>query len=170
MTAGDKVLIHAGSGGVGTLVIQIANHVGAHVATTCSPRNADLVRDLGADVVIDDHTQAFEEELSDYDIVFDMLGGDTLNRSFKVLKKGGTLVSIKGQDTDDLAARHGARFEWFFMEPNGALLADLAKLMEDGIVRVVIDRVSPMSETTGAYAALNDGHAVGKIAAASDPG
>ena len=76
-----------------------------------------------------------------------MLGGDTLNRSFKVLKKGGTLVSIKGQDTDDLAARHGVRFEWFFMEPNRALLADLTKLMVDGVVRPVVDRVSPVSAT-----------------------
>ena len=163
LKSGDKVLIHAGSGGVGTLAIQIAKHFGAHVATTCSPRNADLVRDLGADVVIDYHSQAFDEELSDYDIVFDMLGGETLNRSFKVLKKGGTLVSIKGQDTGGLAAQHGVRFEWFLMEPDGAMLADLAKLMEDGIVRPVVDRVYPMSETTDAYAALKDGHAVGKM-------
>ena len=160
---GDKVLIHAGSGGVGTFAIQIAKHFGAHVATTCSPRNADLVRDLGADVVIDYHSQRFEEELSDYDIVFDMLGGDTLKRSFKVLRKGGTLVSIKGQDEDHLAEDHGVRFEWFFMEPDGAMLADLAKLMADGTVKPVIDKVYPMTDTTEAYAALKDGHAVGKI-------
>jgi len=92
---GDKVLIHAGSGGVGTLAIQIAKHFGAHVATTCSAGHADLVHDLGADVVIDYKSQRFEDELSDYDIVFDMVGGETLNRSFKMLKKGGTLVSIK---------------------------------------------------------------------------
>ncbi|MGY9050387.1 zinc-binding dehydrogenase [Puniceibacterium antarcticum] len=168
LKAGDKVLIHAGSGGVGTLAIQIAKHFSAHVATTCSPRNADLVRELGADVVVDYHSQAFDEELSDYDIVFDMLGGDTLKRSFKVLKKGGTLVSIKGQDTDNLAEKHGVRFEWFFMEPDGAMLADLAQLMEDGIVRPVVDRVYPMSETTEAYAALKDGHAVGKIVVTID--
>ena len=168
LKSGDKVLIHAGSGGVGTLAIQIAKHFGAHVATTCRPRNADLVRDLGADVVIDYHSQAFDEELSDYDIVFDMLGGDTLKRSFKVLKKGGTLVSIKGQDTDNLAEQHGVRFEWFFMEPDGAMLADLAKLLEDGIVRPIVDRVYPMSETPDAYAALKDGHAVGKIVVAID--
>lgn len=104
LKSGDKVLIHAGSGGVGTLAIQIAKHFGAHVATTCSPRNADLVRDLGADVVIDYKTEAFDEVLSDYDIVFDMMGGETLNRSFKVLKRGGTLVSIKGQDTENFAS------------------------------------------------------------------
>jgi 2-desacetyl-2-hydroxyethyl bacteriochlorophyllide A dehydrogenase len=163
MKKGDKVLIHAGSGGVGTLAIQIAKYFGAHVATTCSARNADLVRDLGADVVIDYKNQTFEDELSDYDIVFDMIGGETLNRSFKVLKKGGTLVSIKGQDTDNLAPDHGVRFEWFFMEPDGAMLADLGKLIEDGHVKTVIDSTYKMEDVVAAYASLKDGHAVGKI-------
>jgi 2-desacetyl-2-hydroxyethyl bacteriochlorophyllide A dehydrogenase len=163
MKKGDKVLIHAGSGGVGTLAIQIAKYFGAHVATTCSARNADLVRDLGADVVIDYKEQTFEDELSDYDIVFDMIGGETLNRSFKVLKKGGTLVSIKGQDTDNLAPDHGVRFEWFFMEPDGAMLADLGKLIEDGHVKTVIDSTYKIEDVVAAYASLKDGHAVGKI-------
>lgn len=160
---GEKVLIHAGSGGVGTLAIQIAKHIGAHVATTCSPRNADLVRDLGADVVIDYNTQEFEDELSDYDMVFDMLGGETLNRSFKVLKEGGRLVSIKGQDTDDLASEHGVRFEWFFMEPNGEMLGQLATLIEKGTIRTIIDSTYGIAETAKAYSALKEGHAVGKI-------
>jgi NADPH:quinone reductase-like Zn-dependent oxidoreductase len=160
---GDKVLIHAGSGGVGTLAIQIAKHFGAYVATTCSPRNADLVRELGADIVIDYNTQTFEDELSDYDVVFEMVGGETLTRSFNVLKKGGVLVSIKGQDTDDLASDHDVRFEWFFMEPNGAMLAELGELIENGIVKTVIDSTYPMDKTVDAYEALKDGHAVGKI-------
>lgn len=163
LKSGDKVLIHAGSGGVGTLAIQIAKHFGAHVATTCSVRNADLVRNLGADVVIDYKTEAFDEVLSDYDIVFDMMGGETLNRSFKVLKQGGTLVSIKGQDTENLASEYGVRFEWVFMEPDGAMLADLGALIKDGAVKPVIDSVYPMKETAKAYEALKDGHAVGKI-------
>ena len=160
---GDEVLIHAGSGGVGTLAIQIAKHIGAHVATTCSPRNADLMRDLGADAVIDYHSQAFEDELSDYDMVFDMIGGETLNRSFKVLKKGGILVSIKGQDTDDLASEYGVHFEWFFMEPDGEMLGQLAALIEKGTIRTVIDSTYGIAETAEAYSALKDGHAVGKI-------
>ena len=160
---GDKVLIHAGSGGVGTLAIQIAKHFGAFVATTCGARNMDLVRDLGADLVIDYKTQRFEDEVSDYDLVIDMIGGETLNRSFAVLKKGGTLVSIKGQDTDNLAQKHDVRFEWFFMQPDGAMLTDLAKLITDGVVRTVIDSTYPMDETAAAYDALKDGHAVGKI-------
>ncbi|WP_187432359.1 Zinc-type alcohol dehydrogenase-like protein (plasmid) [Roseobacter fucihabitans] len=163
MKEGDKVLIHAGSGGVGTLAIQIAKHFGAHVATTCSARNVDLVRKLGADVVIDYKKQTFENELSDYDIVFDMVGGETLNRSFKVLKKGGTLVSIKGQDTDNLAPDHDVRFEWFFMEPDGAMLADLGKLIENGHVKTVIDSTYKMEDVVAAYESLKDGHAVGKI-------
>ncbi|MEO1549618.1 MAG: NADP-dependent oxidoreductase [Pseudomonadota bacterium] len=160
---GEKVLIHAGSGGVGTLAIQIAKHIGAHVATTCSPRNGDLVRDLGADVVIDYNTQAFEDELSDYDMVLDMMGGETLNRSFQVLKKGGRLVSIKGQDTDNLAQKHGVQFEWFFMEPDGEMLGQLAALIANGTVRTVIDSTYGMAQTAEAYDALKDGHAVGKI-------
>lgn len=160
---GDKVLIHAGSGGVGTLAIQIAKHFGAHVATTCSARNADLVRDLGADIVIDYNTQEFEDVVSDYDIVFDMVGGETLNRSFKVLKKGGVLVSIKGQDNHNLASENDVQFEAFFMEPDGAMLADLGKLIEDGKIKTVVDRTYPMDETVEAYEALKDGHAVGKI-------
>lgn len=160
---GEKVLIHAGSGGVGTLAIQIAKHIGAHVATTCSPRNTDLVRSLGADIVIDYNSQAFDDELSDYDMVFDMIGGETLNRSFKVLKKGGRLVSIKGQDTDDLAKKHGVQFEWFFMEPNGVMLGQLAALIEKGTIRTVIDSTYGMAATAEAYGALKEGHAVGKI-------
>nr|WP_269751638.1 zinc-binding dehydrogenase [Pseudophaeobacter flagellatus] len=121
------------------------------------------VRDLGADVVIGYKTEAFDEVLSDYDIVFDMMGGETLNRSFKVLKKGGTLVSIKGQDTENLASEYGVRFEWFFMEPDGTMLADLGALIKERAVKPVIDSVYPMNETAKAYEVLKDGHAVGKI-------
>ena len=168
LTAGDKVLIHAGSGGVGTLAIQIAKHFGAHVATTCSARNADPVLDLGADVVIDYTTQAFDEDLSDDDIVFDRLGGETLNRSFGVVKKGGIVVSIKGRDTDGLAEQHGVRFEWFFIKPDGAMLTELAGLLETGAVRTVIDRTYPMAETAKAYEDLKIGHGPGKIVFTSD--
>lgn len=165
----DRVLIHAGSGGVGTLAIQIAKHLGAHVITTCSARNADLMRELGADQVIDYNSQAFEDEVSDVDVVLDMVGGDTLNRSFKVVKEGGIVVSIKGQDTDGLAEKHGVRFEWFFMEPSGEMLGRLAKLIEAGDIRTVIDTSYPMEEIARAYAQLKDGHAVGKIVVSITP-
>ncbi|MGY3038604.1 2-desacetyl-2-hydroxyethyl bacteriochlorophyllide A dehydrogenase [Rhodanobacter sp. TND4EL1] len=163
LKAGDKVLIHAGSGGVGTFAIQIAKHFGAFVATTCGARSVELVRSLGADVVIDYKTEAFDEKLSDYDLVFDMLGGETLNRSFKVLKKSGTMVSIKGQDTDQLAQEYGVRFEWFLMEPDGAMLGELGALIDKGAVKPVIDHVFPMDQSAAAYDELATGHAVGKI-------
>ncbi len=160
---GQKVLIHAGSGGVGTYAIQIAKSIGAYVATTTSARNAELVKRLGADVVIDYKTQQFQDELSDYDLVFDMLGGDTLAESFKVLRKGGTLVSIKGQDTEGLAAKHNVRFEWFFMSPDGKMLSELLALMDAGAVKPVIDRVYSMDQSSDAYDQLATGRAVGKI-------
>ncbi len=163
LKAGDNVLIHAGSGGVGTFAIQIARHIGAHIATTCSAEHADLVRRLGADEVIDYKTERFEDQLSGYDLVFDMVGGDTLARSFKVLKKGGRLVSIKGQDDADRAAAHGVHFAFFLMEPDGAMLGKLAALIDAGAITPVIGRTFPMAETAAAYAALHDGDAAGKI-------
>ena len=160
---GDKVLIHAGSGGVGTYAIQIAKHFGAFVATTTSAKNADMVKSLGADLVIDYKDQAFEDELSDYDLVFDMLGDETLVRSFKVLKKGGALISIKGQDNNGLAEKYGVRFEGFFMSPDGQMLAELGALIKEGRVKPVIDSVYPMEQTSAAYDQLATGRAVGKI-------
>lgn len=160
---GDKVLIHAGSGGVGTLAIQIAKHFGAYVATTTSAKNAELVKRLGADWVIDYKTAKFQEQLSDYDLVFDMLGGDSIVESFKVLKKGGALISIKGEDTDNLAAKYDVHFENFFMSPDGQMLAELVALLDSGRVKPVIDSVFPFSEVADAYDRLATGRSVGKI-------
>jgi NADPH:quinone reductase-like Zn-dependent oxidoreductase len=160
---GDKVLIHAGSGGVGTYAIQIAKHLGAYVATTTSAKNAELVQSLGADLVIDYKAKKIENELSEYDLVVDMLGGETMANSFKVLKKGGTLISIKSQDTDGLAEKYGIRFEAFFMSPDGNMLAELGALISDGIVKPVIDSVFPMEQAPAAYDRLATGHTVGKI-------
>ena len=159
----DKVLIHAGSGGVGTLAIQIAKRFGAYVATTTSSKNAELVKSLGADVVIDYKTEKFQEELKDYDLVFDMLGGDTIVESFKVLKKGGALISIKGEDTENLAAKYDVRFENFFMSPDGAMLTEIVALLEAGSVKTVIDSVFPFEKVADAYDQLATGRSVGKI-------
>lgn len=163
LQSGQKILIHAGSGGVGTLAIQMAKNAGAYVATTVSARNADLVRSLGADIVIDYKTEKFDDIISDYDVVFDMLGGEIMARSFKVLKKGGCLVSIKSQDEDESAKKFGVRFEWFFMEPNGAQLAEIAALVDNGTIRPIIDSIYSMSDVSQAYDHLADGHAVGKV-------
>ena len=160
---GDKVLVHAGSGGVGTVAIQIAKHFGAFVATTTSGKNADLVKELGADLVIDYTTQKFEDELSDYDLVIDTIGGETLARSFEVLKKGGTMVSVKSQDNDNLAEKYGVHFEWFFMSPDGKMLAELAKLISQGTVKTVIDSIFRMNQAAEAFDRLATGRAKGKI-------
>lgn len=160
---GQKVLIHAGSGGVGTLAIQMAKHLGAYVATTVSARNAELVKSLGADLVIDYKTENFDEVISDYDVVFDMVGGDIMNRSFKVLKKGGHLVSIKEQDTEGLAAKYDVKFDWFFMHPDGAQLKTLSDLVASGELKTVIDSTFKFADAAKAFDHLADGHAVGKI-------
>lgn len=160
---GQRVLIHAGSGGVGTLAIQIAKDLGAFVATTVSARNADLVTSLGADVVIDYKEQDFTNIVVDYDVVFDMSGGEVLQNSFKVLKKGGHLVSIKGQDTDDLATKYGVSFDWFFMDPNGMQLTKLADMITKGTLKPVIDSTFAFANVAKAYAKLDEGHAIGKI-------
>ncbi|NQV42630.1 MAG: NADP-dependent oxidoreductase [Candidatus Marinimicrobia bacterium] len=160
---GQKVLIHAGSGGVGTLAIQMAKYLGAQVATTTSATNIELVKSLGADLVIDYKTQKFEEALSDYDLVIDMMGGETLERSFKVLKKGGRLVSIKGEDSNGLAEQYGVHFESFFMWPSGEMLSQLAKLISQGAIKPVIDRTFSMDQVQDAYAYLQTGRAKGKV-------
>lgn len=160
---GEKVLIHAGSGGVGTLAIQIAKHLGAHVVTTVSKGNMDLVKSLGADQVIDYKNQSFEDEVSDLDLVFDMLGGDILKRSFSTIKKGGRIISIKGEDSDGLAQKHGVHFETLWMNPDGAMLAELATLIEQGTIQPVIDSIYTMQDAAAAYEHLAAGHAVGKI-------
>lgn len=160
---GQKVLIHAGAGGVGTLAIQMAKHLGAEVATTTSAVNTEMVKALGADVVIDYKTQKFEEALSDYDLVLDMMGGEILEKSFTILKKGGCLISIKGEDSKGLAEQYGVRFEAFFMWPSGEMLSQLAQLISEGALKPVIDRTFSIDQVQEAYAYLQTGRAKGKV-------
>lgn len=187
LKAGQKVLIHAGSGGVGSFAIQLARHAGATVATTVGARNADLARRLGADIVIDYRTQRFEEVVSGQDLVFDTQAGDIRHRSFAVLKRGGVLVSIAGKPdsrlarqwglnpllgvlldflarkTLRLAKRHGVRYEYLFMHPSGEQLAQLGRLLEAGSVRPVVDKVFPLEQVREALAYSEAGHATGKV-------
>lgn len=159
----QKVLIHAGSGGVGTLAIQIAKYLGAKVATTTSTENIELVRSLGADVVIDYKKHKFEEQLHDYDLAFDMLGGAALENSFKVVRKGGYVISIKDRDTKNLAQQYGVHFEAFLMWPSGEMLSTLAEVIDEGKLKPVIDRTYPLDQTSLAYDHLQSGRAKGKI-------
>ena len=166
LTSGQRVLIHAGSGGVGTLAIQIAKHAGAWVATTASAKNKDLVMGLGADQFVDYSSERFEDVTEKYDLVFDMLGDDTLKRSFDAVKPGGTIVSIKGDAPDGLAAERDITFHSFFMQPNGEQLAEMAALITDGTIRPVLDGTFPLDDVAAAYNYARTGGPNGKVAVA----
>jgi NADPH:quinone reductase-like Zn-dependent oxidoreductase len=166
LQSGQHVLIHAGSGGVGTLAIQFAKQAGAWVASTASAKNKDLVQKLGADQFVDYSNERFEEVVEPCDLVFDMLGGDTLKRSFDVVKPGGTIVSIKGDAPEGLAAERNVAFHPFFMEPNGEQLAEIATMITDGTVRPVLDSTFPLVDIAAAYDYGRSGNANGKIAIA----
>jgi len=163
LESGQRVLIHAGSGGVGTLAIQFAKHTGAWVATTASARNRDLVRSLGADQFVDYSDEDFTEVVEPCDLVIDMLGGDTLVKSFEVVKPDGRVVSIKGQAPDGLAEEKGVTFEQFFMHPDGDALATIAGLIDDGTIRTVVDSVFPLDQVAAAFRHAEEGHATGKV-------
>ena len=184
---GQKVLIHAGSGGVGTFAIQLAKHLGATVATTTSTANVDLVKSLGADVVIDYKRKDFEKVLSDYDVVLNSLDADTLRKSLSVLKPGGKLISISGPPDPDFAREQGLNwflkqvmrllsfgirrkakgrrisYSFLFMRANGEQLSQITSLIEAGIIRPVMDRVFPFEATNEALAYVEAGRSKGKV-------
>ncbi len=166
LQSGQRVLIHAGSGGVGTLAIQLAKHAGAWVASTASAENKGLVQNLGVDQFVDYSNERFEVVVEPCDLVIDMVGGDTLERSFDVVKPGGTIVSIKGDAPDGLAAERNVAFHAFFMEPDGEKLAEIATLITDGTVRPVLDSTFPLDDVAAAYDHARSGGANGKIAIA----
>lgn len=161
---GQRVLIHAGSGGVGTLAIQFAKHAGAWVATTASARNKALVESLGADQFVDYASERFENVVEPCDVVFDMVGGDTLERSFDVVKPGGTVVSIKGDAPEGLPEKRNVEFHQFFMTPSGRQLGAIAELIEQGAVRPVLDSTFALADVAAAYELGRSGNANGKIA------
>ncbi len=162
--AGDKVLIHAGSGGVGSIGIQIAKSFGADVASTTSTPNVGIVKSLGADLVIDYKTQKFDDLIKDYDIVLDTLGGETRTRSFPLLKKGGWLVSIVGEiDKSGIAETLGVHQDAFFMTPDGEQLDEIAILVEQGKITPLIDRTYTLDQIQEALDYVQTGRAKGKV-------
>jgi NADPH:quinone reductase-like Zn-dependent oxidoreductase len=187
LRAGQKVLIHAGSGGVGTFAIQLAKHLGAHVATTAGARNHALMQSLGAEVVVDYRTNRFEAVVSDQDVVLDTQGGDTLLRSFDVVKPGGIVVTVGGRPdgklarawglslpliwilgflnrkVDRLARERNVRFTYLFMRASGEQLERIAALVDEGIIRPIIDRAFPLEAAADAIAYVESGRAVGKV-------
>jgi NADPH:quinone reductase-like Zn-dependent oxidoreductase len=184
---GQQVLIHAGSGGVGTIAIQLAKHLGAFVATTTSTSNVDWVKRLGADVVIDYRKDDFEKILQGYDVVLNSLGGDVLEKSLRVLKPGGKLISISGPPdpvfAKDIgapwfvrqvmrllsyrirkkAARRNVGYSFLFMKPSGDQLREIGALIDSGTVRPVVDQVFPFASTNDALAYVEKCRAKGKI-------
>lgn len=187
LAPGQKVFIQAGSGGVGTVAIQLAKHLGAFVATTTSTANVAWVKELGADVVIDYKQQDFANELRDYDVVLNSQGKDELNRSVQILKPGGQLISISGPPTPAFAAARGlawplkqvmrllsrgirskakqkrVTYTFVFMRADGQQLDQITSLVESGVIRPIIDRVFPFEDTQGALAHVENGRAKGKV-------
>ena len=184
---GQRVFIQAGSGGVGTFAIQLAKHLGAIVATTTSTANVALVKSLGADVVIDYKTQDFEAVLHDYDVVLNSQDGKTLEKSLRVLKRGGKLISISGPPDPEFgreigapgfvrlvmrllsagirrkAASRGVDFSFLFMKADGRQLREITRLVEAGVIRPVIDRVFAFESINEAMAYVESGRAKGKV-------
>ena len=163
ISAGQKVLIHAGSGGVGTLAVQIAKSRGAYVIATTSGKNKALVKSLGADEVIDYQTQNFAEVLSDIDVVFDTLGGDIQESSWSVLKQDGILVSIVSPPPEEKAKELNIRSAFVFIEPNAPILEELSKLVEQGKLRPVIGAEFALQDIVKAHTLSESGRTVGKI-------
>ena len=184
---GQKVLVHAGSGGLGSTVIQLAKHLGATVATTARGENAELVRSLGADVVVDYTKEDFAEVLSGYDVVLDSLGGENLERSLTVLKPGGQAIGVTGPPDPGFAKQLGApkfigvvmgllsrkvrkqarklgvSYSFLFMQANGGQLRELASLYDAGHLRPLIDKTFPFDQTLEALAYVEQGRANGKV-------
>lgn len=159
----QTILIHGGAGGIGSFAIQLAKHLGATVATTASADDAQYVKDLGADQVIDYKTQRFEDLLHDYDAVFDTVGGETYARSFKVLKKGGTIVSMLEQPNAELMQQYGVTAIAQFTQVTTERLSKLAELVDQGVITVHIDKTFPLEQAGVALTYLQTGHPRGKV-------
>ena len=163
LSAGQSVLIHGAASGVGSMAVQLAHWVGANVIGTASARNRDFLRGLGADEVIDYTSTRFEDMLHDVDIVLDTIGGDTMERSWSVLKKGGLLVSVFSPPPKEQAKAHSVRAMFFVVQPNRAELIQIGDLIDAGQVQPVIETVFPLSEARQAFERGLSGHTRGKI-------
>lgn len=162
---GQTVLIHGGSGGVGAFAVQIAKAKGAKVIATASAANQEFLKQLGADVAIDYKTQKFEDYAHDVDVVLDTVGktDDTQKRSFDVLKKGGSLISIVGAPDQNLAKEKGVNAKGILVKPDAAELAQIAALIEAGKIKVTVSKVVPLADAAEAHKQIETGHTKGKI-------
>jgi NADPH:quinone reductase-like Zn-dependent oxidoreductase len=164
LVAGQSILIHGGAGGVGVFVVQLARLAGAHIIATASARNRDFLRELGADEFIDYATTPFEDVVHAVDLVFDLVGGDTLQRSWQVIKPGGVLVSVVSPPPPaEVTKGHDVRFAWFVVQPNREQLIQIGSLIDAGKLRPIIDAVFPLAQARQAYEQGTKGHTRGKI-------
>jgi alcohol dehydrogenase len=159
----QKILIHGGAGGIGSIAIQLAKNLGAYVATTVSANDKQFVQELGADVVIDYKTQTFEDVLHEYDAVFDTVGGETYTRSFKVLKKGGIIVSMLEQPNSELMSRYGIKAIFQFTQADRERLRKLAQWVDENIIRVNVEKTFSLEEAGKALDYQKDLHPRGKV-------
>jgi NADPH:quinone reductase-like Zn-dependent oxidoreductase len=162
LAAGQTALIHGAAGGVGVLATQLARWKGARVSVTSSARDADFVRELGADEVFDYATTRFEEVVHDVDVVFDTVGGETLARSWQVVKPGGALVSVVSPLSGQ-PLRENIRYVYFIVEPSGAQLREIGALIDAGQIHPVVDQVFPLAQARQAYETAARGHPRGKV-------
>jgi alcohol dehydrogenase len=164
LSEGQKILIHGGAGGIGSIAIQLAKHLGAYVATTVSTNDKEFAKELGANEAIDYKTQTFEDLLPhDYDAVFDTVGSETYSRSFKVLKKGGIIVSMLEQPNQELMDRFGVKAVYQFTQVNRERLTRLAQWVDQNNIRINVDRTFPLHEAGKALDYQRDVHPRGKI-------
>jgi NADPH:quinone reductase-like Zn-dependent oxidoreductase len=163
LRAGQKVLIHAAAGGVGSFAVQFAKAKGAYVIGTSSSKNQSLLRELGVDKPVDYQQARFEDVTRNVDVVFDTMGGETQERSFKVLKQGGILVSIVQPPSPAQAAKAGVRALFYGAHPSSSDLAEIARLIDSGKVKPVVETVLPLAEARRAHELSQSGHVRGKI-------
>jgi NADPH2:quinone reductase len=160
---GQTILIHAAAGGVGHLAVQLAKWKGAKVIATTSARNAEFVRDLGADTIIDYTAQPFEEAVRDVDVVFNTVSNDIVKRSFQVIKHGGFLVSIAGEHEPAIASSHGVQAARIMVHTQGEQMAELTRIFDAGSLKVHVDAVFPLQEVGQSHRLSEGGHVRGKI-------
>jgi NADPH:quinone reductase-like Zn-dependent oxidoreductase len=163
LLAGQKVLIHGGAGGIGSIAIQLAKNIGAYVATTVSSSDIEYVKEIGADEALDYKNQDFTAILQDYDAVFDTVGGETTTKSYQVLKQGGSLVSMVDKADDKLVKQYGISYTHQYTQVNTDSLNSIARLVDEGVLKVNIDKVFPLDQAAEALEYLKTSHPRGKV-------
>ncbi len=163
LSRGEKILIHGGAGGIGSISIQLAKHLGAYVATTVSAKDIQYIKELGADEVIDYKNQSFEDMLHDYDAVYDTVGGETHLKSFRVLKRDGTIVSMLEQPRSELMERYGVKAIGQITQVTSERLSKLAELVDKRAIRVHVEKTYPLEQAGEALEYQQKGHPRGKV-------